>query len=160
MVSKTILLFYIFDRESSPSNRLQITLGRVLKAALIFKGIMIEWVTVKGFDESFDDVDDLWSESRHHVFRKLQDHTHSAMLHFFSPTLPELAVKSFMASANVEIQIWRVRTKLWFHYSVDMAAQLCETVQRTVPEMWKSPGEHVSADVERSSYPRAVAWRV
>lgn len=77
---------------------MQITLGRVLKAALIFKGIMIEWVTVKGFEESFDDVDDLWSESRHHVFRKLQDHTHSAMLHFYSPTLPELAVKSFMVS--------------------------------------------------------------
>lgn len=85
----------------------QITLGRVLKAALIFKGIMIEWVTVKGFDESFDDVDDLWSESRHHVFRKLQDHTHSAMLHFYSPTLPELAVKSFMASANVAIHYER-----------------------------------------------------
>lgn len=61
---------------------------------------MIEWVTVKGFEESFDDVDDLWSESRHHVFRKLQDHTHSAMLHFYSPTLPELAVKSFMVSVH------------------------------------------------------------
>lgn len=74
----------------------QITLGRVLKAALIFKGIMIEWVTVKGYDETFDD--DLWAESRHQVFRKVQDHTHSAMLHFYSPTLPELAVKFFMVS--------------------------------------------------------------
>lgn len=74
--------------------RFQITLGRVLKAALIFKGIMIEWVTVKGYDETFDD--DLWAESRHQVFRKVQDHTHSAMLHFYSPTLPELAVKFFM----------------------------------------------------------------
>lgn len=74
----------------------QISLGRVLKAALIFKGIMIEWVTVKGFDEVFEDVDDLWSESKYQVFRKVQDHTHSAMLHFYSPTLPELAVRSFM----------------------------------------------------------------
>lgn len=57
---------------------------------------MIEWVTVKGFDEAFEDVDDLWSESRYNVFRKVQDHTHSAMLHFYSPTLPELAVRSFM----------------------------------------------------------------
>lgn len=55
---------------------------------------MIEWVTVKGYDETFDD--DLWAESRHQVFRKVQDHTHSAMLHFYSPTLPELAVKFFM----------------------------------------------------------------
>lgn len=55
---------------------------------------MIEWVTVKGYDETFDD--DLWAESRHQVFRKVQDHTHSAMLHFYSPTLPDLAVKFFM----------------------------------------------------------------
>lgn len=72
-------------------------MGRVLKAALIFKGIMIEWVTVKGFDETFDD--DLWAESRHQVFRKVQDHTHSAMLHFYSPTLPDLAVRFFMVNS-------------------------------------------------------------
>lgn len=57
---------------------------------------MIEWVTVKGYDESFDD--DLWAESRHQVFRKVQDHTHSAMLHFYSPTLPDLAVRFFMVN--------------------------------------------------------------
>lgn len=72
----------------------QITLGRVLKAVLIFKGIMIEWVTVKGYDETFDE--DLWAESRHQVFRRVQEHTHAAMLHFYSPTLPDLAVKFFL----------------------------------------------------------------
>lgn len=71
----------------------------MLKAALIFKGIMIEWVTVKGYDETFDD--DLWAESRHQVFRKVQDHTHSAMLHFYSPTLPDLAVKFFMVCQHI-----------------------------------------------------------
>lgn len=81
-----------------------ITLGRVLKAALIFKGIMIEWVTVKGFDETFDD--DLWAESRHQVFRKVQDHTHSAMLHFYSPTLPDLAVKYFMLWLNSYLKLF------------------------------------------------------
>ena len=75
---------------------LKVNLGRVLKAAFVFKGIMIEWITVKGFDETFDDFDDLWTESRHQIFRKVQNHTHSAMLHFYSPTLPELAVRSFM----------------------------------------------------------------
>ncbi|KAI5735173.1 hypothetical protein M8J77_015178 [Diaphorina citri] len=39
---------------------------------------------------------DLWTESRHHVFRKITEHAHSAMLHFYSPALPELAVRSFM----------------------------------------------------------------
>lgn len=71
-------------------------MGRVLKAAIIFKGIMIEWVTIKGFEESFDDIDDMWSESRHQVFRKIQDHGHSAMLHFYHPTMHELALKSYM----------------------------------------------------------------
>lgn len=71
-----------------------ITLERVLKAVVIFKGIMIEWATIKGYDETFDD--DLWSESKHQVFRKVQDHTHAAMLHFCSPTLPDLAVKYFL----------------------------------------------------------------
>lgn len=72
-----------------------VTIGRILKAAIVFKGVMIEWVTVKGFDENLD-VDELWTESRYEVFRKVQEHTHSAMLHFFSPTLPDLAVKSYM----------------------------------------------------------------
>lgn len=75
---------------------IQITLGRVLKAVLIFKGVMIEWVTVKGYDETFNE--DLWAESRYQVFRRVQDHTHAAMLHFYSPTLPDLAVKFFMVS--------------------------------------------------------------
>lgn len=61
---------------------------------------MIEWVTVKGFDESLD-VDDLWTESRYEVFRKVQEQTHSAMLHFFSPTLPDLAVKSYMVREQI-----------------------------------------------------------
>lgn len=76
-------------------------MGRVLKAAFVFKGIMIEWITIKGFDETFDEVDDLWTESRHKVFQKVQNHTHSAMLHFYSPTLPELAVRSFMVSGVI-----------------------------------------------------------
>lgn len=59
---------------------------------------MIEWVTVKGFEESFENIDDQWTESRHYVFRKVQDHAHSAMLHFFSPTLPDLAIKSFIVN--------------------------------------------------------------
>lgn len=72
-----------------------VNIGRVLKAAILFKGVLIEWVTVKSFDEILE-VEDIWTESRYEVFRKVQEQTHSAMLHFFSPTLPDLAVKSFM----------------------------------------------------------------
>lgn len=55
---------------------------------------MIEWVVVKGYGESLE----LWTESRHKVFRKVTENAHAAMLHFYSPTLPELAVRSFMVS--------------------------------------------------------------
>ncbi|CAO1422553.1 unnamed protein product [Diamesa hyperborea] len=75
---------------------LHLSLSRVLKAAIVLRGLMIEWVTVKGFNESLDNVDDHWNESRYHVFRKVQDHAHSAMLHFFSPTFAELAIRSFI----------------------------------------------------------------
>lgn len=76
-----------------------VQLDKVLKAAIIFKGIMIEWVSVKGYDEEFDG--DLWAESKHMVFRKIQEHTHAAMLHFYSPTLPEFAVRFFMVRLSV-----------------------------------------------------------
>lgn len=75
---------------------LQITLGRVLKAVVAFKGLMIEWVVVRGYMETLD----LWSESRHKVFRKVTENAHAAMLHFYSPTLPELAVRSFMVGIH------------------------------------------------------------
>lgn len=76
---------------------LQITLGRVLKAVIALKGLMIEWVIVRGYMETFD----LWTESRHKVFRKITENSQAAMLHFYSPAMPELAVKSFMVSFNL-----------------------------------------------------------
>lgn len=75
---------------------LHVTLGHVLKAVIAFKGLMIEWVVVKGYGETMD----LWTESRHKVFRKVTENAHAAMLHFYSPALPELAVRSFMVSIN------------------------------------------------------------
>lgn len=80
---------------------MQITLGRILKAVVAFKGLMIEWVLVKGYSEEFTNENgqlDLWTESRFQVFRKLTENANAAMLHFYSPTLPELAVRSFMVN--------------------------------------------------------------
>lgn len=60
---------------------------------------MIEWVIVKGFNEPINPnslQQELWQESRYHVFRKITDHANAAMLHFSSPTLPDLSVRSFM----------------------------------------------------------------
>lgn len=60
---------------------------------------MIEWVVVKGFNEPITPnslQQELWQESRYHVFQKITDHANAAMLHFSSPTLPDLSVRSFM----------------------------------------------------------------
>ena len=45
----------------------EINLDRILKAVLIFKGMMIEWVVVKGWEEDLvrsDGQPDIWGESR------------------------------------------------------------------------------------------------
>lgn len=128
----------------------------MLKAALIFKGIMIEWVTVKGFDESFEDVDDLWSASRHNVFRKVQDHTHSAMLHFYSPTLPELAVRSFMVNRLLFMKFKEDTNSNQF-FSTGMVPQLPQSLLRSVQELRQPLAELVPADVEGLTVAGAAA---
>lgn len=106
---------------------LHITLARAVRAAVILKGLLIEWVTVKGYDESLlDAVDEHWTLSRHQVFRKVQDHAHSAMLHFFSPTLPELAIRSFIT---------------WFRSYVSLFTDPCKKcgkhLHNTLPPTWR-----------------------
>ncbi|KAI1305857.1 Mediator of RNA polymerase II transcription subunit 27 [Halotydeus destructor] len=78
---------------------LKITLERVFKAVVVIRGTAIEWVMVKGFQEDFVGQDgkmDIWSESRYEVFRKVTDHANAAMLHFYSPVLSDLALRSFI----------------------------------------------------------------
>lgn len=92
MQKQTLYLFYIYIYKKK--SYLQITLGRILKAIIAFKGLMIEWVVVKDRSES----NDLWTESRYKVFRKVTENCHAAMCHFHSPMMPDLAVRSFMVS--------------------------------------------------------------
>ncbi|XP_074027827.1 mediator of RNA polymerase II transcription subunit 27 isoform X2 [Leptinotarsa decemlineata] len=79
---------------------IQVSLGRVMKAIVAFKGMMVEFVVVKAHAES----NDLWTESRYKVFRKVTENCHAAMCHFQSPTMPELAVRSFMCSLQ---EMWK-----------------------------------------------------
>lgn len=101
---------------------LQVSLGRILKAVIAFKGLMIEWVVVKGHGETLD----LWTESRHKVFRKVTENSHAAMLHFSSPTLPELAVRSFMT---------------WFHSYITLFSDPCKRcgnhLNSSLPPTWR-----------------------
>merc|ERR1719334_694197 len=76
----------------------EVHLDRILKAVLIFKGMMIEWVVVKGWEEDLvrsDGQPDIWGESRYQVFQRITENANAAMLHFQSPIYPELAVRSF-----------------------------------------------------------------
>jgi len=75
-----------------------ITLGRILKATLILKGLVIEWVVVKGYNEegNGDSEAEIWKESDHLVFRKITENANAAMLNFNSPIYPEFSLKSFI----------------------------------------------------------------
>lgn len=98
----------------------------MFKAAVLFKGLMIEWITVKGLEEPLEEVDDLWTESRHQVFRKVQENTHAAMLHFYSPTLPEIAIRSF---------------KTWIHSYITLFSDPCKKcgnhLHNALPPTWR-----------------------
>jgi len=92
----------------------EVTLDRVLKAVLIFKGLMIEWVVVKGFAEesvSTDGVVDVWSDSRYKVFRKITENANAAMLNFQSPVYPEVAIKSFMTYLHSFVNLFTDKCK-------------------------------------------------
>ncbi|KAE8750853.1 hypothetical protein FOCC_FOCC002281 [Frankliniella occidentalis] len=71
---------------------LHVSVGRVLKAIIAFKGLLIEWIIVRGFSESLD----LWTESRFKVFRKVTENAHAAVMRFYMPTMPDVSVKNFL----------------------------------------------------------------
>lgn len=75
-----------------------ITLSRILRAVLVLKGLVIEWVVVRGFNEegTGDSEADVWRESDYQVFRKITDNANAAMLNFHSPIYPEFGLKSFI----------------------------------------------------------------
>jgi len=89
----------------------EVTLDRLLTVALVFKGLMIEWVMVRGYDEAHRRQDsasasnaagaadpscpDVWTESRYQVFRRITDNANAAMLHYGHPSFPEMATIHF-----------------------------------------------------------------
>ncbi|XP_033222205.1 mediator of RNA polymerase II transcription subunit 27 [Belonocnema kinseyi] len=113
---------FTISRPFASNAVLQITLGHVLKAVVAFKGIMVEWIVVKGYNESMD----LWTESRYKVFRKVTENAHAAMLHFYSPALPELALRSLMT---------------WFHSLISLFNDPCKRcglyLHSALPPTWR-----------------------
>jgi len=88
---------------------LNISLARTLKAYVILRGLIIEWVNILGYGElqasDFDvgdgdndniSLDTVWTKSKHHVFKRISEHAAAAMIHFYLPNNPELALRSFL----------------------------------------------------------------
>lgn len=93
---------------------LNITLARTLKAYVILRGLIIEWVNILGFgelqasdfevgesaDQGSVSLDTVWTKSKHHVFKRISEHAAAAMIHFYLPNNPELALRSFLMWLN------------------------------------------------------------
>lgn len=97
--NKSLGLKIEFDHSFGEPSVLKITLERVLKAAVLLRGFVIEWVNVKGINEEFVDLEDrldIWSESKCEVFRKVTEHMSSAMLFFNTASTSEMALRSFL----------------------------------------------------------------
>ena len=73
-------------------------MARVLKAVLVLKGLVIEWVVVRGFNEdgTGDSETDVWRESDFEVFQKVTENANAGMLNFHAPVYPELGLKTFV----------------------------------------------------------------
>ncbi|XP_074655119.1 mediator of RNA polymerase II transcription subunit 27-like [Tubulanus polymorphus] len=87
------------SRSMGSSAVMTVSIGRTMVANIVLRGFIIESVNVKanGENAQYESAKDaLWSKSKYVVFQKVTDHTNAAMLHFYSPLIPELAIRSFM----------------------------------------------------------------
>ncbi|KAL4228021.1 Mediator of RNA polymerase II transcription subunit 27 [Mactra antiquata] len=77
---------------------LQLTLGRILKAQLALRGLIIERVNVRGLTETNLDESqmELWSRSKYDVFQKVTESATAAVLHFYFPHNAEMSLYTFL----------------------------------------------------------------
>jgi mediator of RNA polymerase II transcription subunit 27 len=104
---------------------LKITLERVLRAVILLRGLTSEWVLVKGLHEDFQTEDgkvDIWSESRYQVFRKVTENANAAMLHFYSPAHPDIALRSFMVMYLINKHLNLLLNFNFFKHILDLAS--------------------------------------
>ena len=99
--NKSLGLKIEFDHSFGEPSVMRLTLDRVLKAVVLLRGFVIEWVNVKGINEEFLDTDDrvdIWTESKCEVFRKVTEHMNSAMLIFNNSSISnsEAALRTFL----------------------------------------------------------------
>ncbi|KAK8784879.1 hypothetical protein V5799_008756 [Amblyomma americanum] len=112
---------------------LNITLSRTLRALVCLRGLIIEWVLVKGFNEDIytdDDQLDMWSKSRYQAFQKVTDHANAVMLHLSPQLAPSAA-----AAAAVKYFL------RWLHSYLHLFSTPCRRcgtrLQRNMPPTWR-----------------------
>lgn len=117
------------SRPNGSSTFLQITLGKTMKGIVVLKRLMVEWVVVKAATEDLlteEGKIDMWGESRYKVFRKVTENANAAMLHFYSPAYPELAIRSFLT---------------WIHSFSNLFNQKCKKcnshLNNLLPPTWR-----------------------
>ncbi|XP_037780928.1 mediator of RNA polymerase II transcription subunit 27-like [Penaeus monodon] len=108
---------------------IQVTLGRVLRAVVTFKGLLIEWVVVRAYNEPLLDEDgkvDLYTPSQYKVFQKVTDNANAAMLNFCSPGFSDLSVRSFFT---------------WLHSFASLFTDVCKRcsnhLHNHMPPTWR-----------------------
>ena len=98
---------------------LQVILGKVLKAVISFRGLLIESVVIRGYNEPHTDEDgkvDLYESSQFKVFQMVSDNANAAMLHFFTPGYAELSIRSFFTWLNSYLTLFTDLCKKCQHH--------------------------------------------
>ncbi|KAF2357841.1 Mediator complex subunit Med27 [Trinorchestia longiramus] len=107
----------------------QVTLGRLLRGVMTLRGLLIEGVVIRGYYESYLDQhgrEDIFKPSQLAVFQRVTDNASAAMLHFCSPYLADLSIRSFFT---------------WLHSFSNLFTEPCTkcncTVSNNSPPTWR-----------------------
>ncbi|KAA0203149.1 hypothetical protein HAZT_HAZT007894 [Hyalella azteca] len=108
---------------------LGVTLGQLLRGVITLRGLLIEAVLIRGYNESFLDHqgrEDIFKPSQLAVFQRVTDNASAAMLHFCSPYLADLSIRSFFT---------------WLHSFSNLFTEPCTkcncTVSNNSPPTWR-----------------------
>ena len=152
------------SRPYGSSTVLQITLGKTMRGIVVLKRLMVEWVVIKGFTEDLLNDDgkiDMWGESRYKVFQKVTENANAAMLHFHSPSFPEIAIKSFFVRLSfldlIHLILFVHNAKLVCQLISDLVEQLPNIVRRPLSKMFSPSAQPAAADLERFANARSVS---
>ncbi|XP_067949020.1 mediator of RNA polymerase II transcription subunit 27-like [Watersipora subatra] len=105
-------------RPMGMSTVLLVTIGKIMKVIMVFRGLHTERIIVKGYGEAAQHENgqvDMWSESKYKVFQLVTHCAQAAILHFHSAVFPEMALYSLVQ---------------WLHTYTNLFSDCCNYCQR------------------------------